>query len=152
MCCSFTHRSIRIISFSISLTLNPNKEYRHGVVDMPIFDFVRNLYSLCLILRDLLNSYSHLLVFFPGSPVSDTNMNCVKVWYQKERSYKLIDEVCSVKLNIVCQIDLFDAGKSTGFHMDVQFQLKKNQQPRFDNKCPSADHYSHPPPTHPPKK
>lgn len=58
----------------------------------------------------------------------------------------MIDEVCSVKLNIVCQIDLFDAGKSTGFHMDVQFQLKKNQQPRFDNKCPSADHYSHPPP------
>lgn len=44
-----------------------------------------------------------------GSPVSDTNVNCVKVWYQKERSYKFIDENCSVKLNIVCQIDLFDA-------------------------------------------
>lgn len=47
--------------------------------------------------------------WYTGSPVSDTNVNCVKVWYQKERSYKLIDEVCSVKLNIVCQIDLFDA-------------------------------------------
>lgn len=52
--------------------------------------------------------FGDLNLFFRdiGSPTDDVNKNCVKVLHKDERSFKFFDENCSVKLPIVCQIDL----------------------------------------------